>query len=69
VDNAAVLVNPCCSESIAEGIKKIWLDECLCKKLIDNGYKKISENSKESFERIQMDIFYKIQKVYSSTSK
>ena len=69
VGNAAVLVNPCCSESIAEGIKLIWLDECLCGKLIDNGYKKISEYSQESFMRIQLDIFNKTKKAYSSTSK
>jgi len=53
---AAVLVDPRSVEAIAEGIKRLWLDEGLRQALIDRGRQRLDEFTPEDFRLRLMQI-------------
>jgi glycosyltransferase involved in cell wall biosynthesis len=41
IGNAGILVDPCSVKAVADGIHHLWLDEDLCRVLVERGRKKV----------------------------
>ena len=58
VGDAGLLFSPYSPEEIAQCIFRLWTDESLRQRLIENGHKQINKWTKKDFENRLMDIVY-----------
>lgn len=63
VGNSALLFDPSSIEEIAAAVKKLWVDDELCRVLIAKGYEKIAGWGQREFSDALLDIMTRMERV------
>lgn len=64
--DAAILINPCSAESIADGIYRLWVDKELYEQLVKNGKKRLSQYTASNYKDILNEALKDVKTKYNS---